>query len=109
MEKVNYFLTNQARSFLFKLRHLQHSISSNFQELELNQSKLNFPLTYPIDEEVLWLQVSVENITTVAEGKPLQQLVHEWLHIQKVGEDQVKHRDTETQGSNTTVFSLSMR
>ncbi|KAH3875965.1 hypothetical protein DPMN_039244 [Dreissena polymorpha] len=34
---------------------------------------------YLVDEEVLWFQVSVENVVHVTEGKSTQQLVHERL------------------------------
>lgn len=36
-------------------------------------------VTYPVDEQVLRLEVPVQDVAAVAEGESLQQLVHERL------------------------------
>lgn len=36
--------------------------------------------THSVDEEILRLQISMKNISTVTESKAFQQLVHEWLY-----------------------------
>lgn len=35
--------------------------------------------THSVDEEILWLQISMKYISTVTESKAFQQLIHEWL------------------------------
>lgn len=39
--------------------------------------------THSVDEEILRLQISMKNISTVTESKAFQQLVHEWLQENK--------------------------
>lgn len=36
-------------------------------------------IVYPVDEQILWLEVPVKNVAAVAEGESFQQLVHERL------------------------------
>lgn len=40
-------------------------------------------ILYPVDEQILWLEVSVKNVAAVAEGESFQQLVHERLQNNK--------------------------
>lgn len=36
--------------------------------------------THSVDEEILWLQISMKNVSTVTESEAFQQLIHEGLH-----------------------------
>lgn len=47
---------------------------------------------YPVDEQILWLEVSVKDVATVAESESFQQLVHERLqHTKKNTNSSVTH------------------
>lgn len=71
-------------TFTSRLHHFRHDGEANVKLALGSKAKRIGANTHSVYEQILGLQVSMKNVSTVTERKAFQQLVHEWLRQKRL-------------------------